>query len=413
MAANILVVDDEADIELLMKMRFRERIRKGEYSMRFAHNGAQALEQLSVSPDVDLLLTDINMPEMDGLTLLGKVQQRYPDLQTVVISAYGDMSNIRTAMNRGAFDFITKPMDFRDVEVTIAKTLRYAGQVRESRRAEEYRRAKEAAELNLQRLREMEALREGLTHMLVHDLRTPLTSLLTGMQTVEMMGELNPIQQECVRMAVQGGESLLRMINDLLDIWKMEDRAMPVERQDVDTGRLTKIAASRVQNLIQAKTQKLEFDISPALPKLYSDADLLERVMVNLLANALKFSPVRSTVRVTMRPVYELLGSKHLTPCAHEAIQDAPPESIVVSVHDQGEGIPEEAFDRIFEKFGQVESRQGGRKMSSGLGLTFCKMVVEAHGGRIWVESTLGQGSTFSFLLPQSGTPPLSTSPSS
>ena len=401
MSAKILIVDDETDIELLMKMRFRDRIRKGDYSLRFAHSGVQALEQLKAAPDCDLMLTDLNMPEMDGLTLLNNVQHHYPDLQTVVISAYGDLTNIRTAMNRGAFDFITKPMDFHDVETTIAKTLHYAGQVRESRRAEQYRIAKEAAELNVKRLQEMEILREGLTHMIVHDLRTPLTSLLTGMETVKMMGELNPVQQECVQLAVQGGESLLRMINDLLDIWKMEDHSLQVNRGEVDAGELTKIAASRVQNIIKAKSQNLDFYISPALTVLKTDADLLERTLVNLLGNALKFSPSRSTVHVSLRPAHEAAQQSDLSPCAQQVLESAAPESVLISVRDEGEGIPERDFDRIFEKFGQVEDRKAGRKMSSGLGLTFCKMAVEAHGGKIWVESTLGQGSTFSLLLPQ------------
>lgn len=401
MTAKILIVDDESDVEILMKMRLRDHIRKGDYSLRFARSGVQALEHLRANPDFDLMLTDLNMPEMDGLTLLNNVQQRYPDLQTVVISAYGDLTNIRTAMNHGAFDFITKPMDFHDVETTIAKTLHYAGQVRESRRAEQYRLAKEAAELNVKRLREMETLREGLTHMIVHDLRTPLTSLMTGMQTVEMLGELNPVQQECVRLAVQGGESLLRMINDLLDIWKLEDSKLILDRKIIDAKEITELVASRVQNVTTAKSQTLRFDISPALPLLHSDADLLERILINLIGNALKFSPANSTVSVALRPVHEVAAQSDLTPCGKQALAGAPENAVVVSVHDEGEGIPEADFDRIFEKFGQVENRKAGRQISTGLGLTFCKMAVEAHGGKIWLESELGKGSTFSFLLPQ------------
>lgn len=400
MAAKILVVDDEADVEMLMRMRFRDRIRRGDFALRFAHTGVQALEQLSVSPDYDLLLTDINMPEMDGLTLLGKVQERYPNLQTVVISAYGDLANIRTAMNRGAFDFITKPMDFQDVEVTIAKTLRYATQMRESRRAEEYRRAKEAAELNLQRLRELEELREGLTQMLVHDLRTPLTSLLTGMQTVGMSGQLNPIQEQCVQTAMQGGWSLLHMVNDLLDIWKMEDGSLRIDPEDIDPDEFLRLVVSRVDDLMKSRSQYLEFQRSPDLPILHADSKLLERVLVNLLGNALKFAPSKSSVRVTLRSLQEYAAQENLMPSARRAVNGAPPDAIVISVSDSGYGIPEDAFERIFEKFGQVELRQTNTKSSSGLGLTFCKMVVEAHAGRIWVESALGQGSTFSFYIP-------------
>lgn len=400
MPAKILIVDDETDVELLLKMRFRERIRRGDYALRFAHNGAQALEQLSASPDYDLLLTDINMPVMDGLTLLGKVQERFPDIQTVVLSAYGDLTNIRTAMNRGAFDFITKPMDFQDVETTIARTLRYANQVRESRRADQYRRAKEAAEINLQRLQELEKLREGLTQMLVHDLRTPLTSLLTGMQNVEMTGQLNPLQQECVQMALQGGWSLLHMVNDLLDVWKMEDHALQIRHEEVNPTELMGAVNNHIQNLVKWKSQNLIWKISPELPPLHSDIQLLERVLVNLLGNALNFSPYNSTIRVNLRPLHEAQAQGDLSICAQQASEGAPPESILMSVTDEGPGITEDAFQRIFDKFGQVELREGQKRSSSGLGLTFCKMVVEAHGGKIWVESVVGQGSTFTFLLP-------------
>ncbi len=122
---RILMVDDEEDLELLVRQRFRRRIRKGEYEFLFAHNGEEALEVLSKNPDIRLVLSDINMPVMDGLTLLSQLENADPDLCAVIISAYGDMGNIRTAMNRGAFDFVTKPIDFNDLQITIDKTLKH------------------------------------------------------------------------------------------------------------------------------------------------------------------------------------------------------------------------------------------------------------------------------------------------
>ncbi|MDE0271478.1 MAG: SpoIIE family protein phosphatase [Gammaproteobacteria bacterium] len=119
------MVDDEEDLELLVRQRFRRRIRKGEYEFLFAHNGKEALEALDQNPDIRLVLSDINMPVMDGLTLLGQLEETKPDVKAVIISAYGDMENIRTAMNRGAFDFVTKPVDFNDLQITIEKTLKH------------------------------------------------------------------------------------------------------------------------------------------------------------------------------------------------------------------------------------------------------------------------------------------------
>jgi sigma-B regulation protein RsbU (phosphoserine phosphatase) len=124
MSHKILVVDDEADLEVLIRQKFRKQIRENEYDFTFAQNGVEALTKIAVNPEIGLVLSDINMPEMDGLTLLHRLNElKNPALKAIIVSAYGDMDNIRIAMNRGAFDFLTKPIDFNDLETTIAKTL--------------------------------------------------------------------------------------------------------------------------------------------------------------------------------------------------------------------------------------------------------------------------------------------------
>lgn len=122
---KILVVDDEPDLEHLVRQRMRREIRSGQYSFMFAHNGIEALEVLNKEQDINMVLSDINMPRMDGLALLEQIPKVDPNIRSVIVSAYGDMKNIRTAMNRGAFDFITKPIDFEDMRVTIQRTLRH------------------------------------------------------------------------------------------------------------------------------------------------------------------------------------------------------------------------------------------------------------------------------------------------
>jgi adenylate cyclase len=133
MSARILVVDDEPDVEALILQKFRQQIRDGAISFLFARDGVEALAALKVSGDIDLVVTDINMPRMDGLLLLQKLQEGEQGVSTIIVSAYGDMANIRTAMNRGAFDFLTKPIDFLDLEATIAKTLRHIKFLRNAR----------------------------------------------------------------------------------------------------------------------------------------------------------------------------------------------------------------------------------------------------------------------------------------
>jgi adenylate cyclase len=133
--SKILVADDEVDLELLIKQRFRKQIRENKYEFIFSLNGNQALEKLQQHPDIEVLLSDINMPEMDGLTLLDHLPQVNPLLKTVMVSAYGDMDNIRAAMNRGAFDFVCKPVNFEDLELTINKTIKQVNQNRETLKA--------------------------------------------------------------------------------------------------------------------------------------------------------------------------------------------------------------------------------------------------------------------------------------
>lgn len=132
---KILVADDEVDLETLIKQKFRKQIRDQKYEFIFAVNGNIALERLQQHPDISLVLSDINMPEMDGLTLLGMLNEASPLLKTIMVSAYGDMENIRTAMNRGAFDFVCKPVNFEDLELTIEKTSSHILQLKETLQA--------------------------------------------------------------------------------------------------------------------------------------------------------------------------------------------------------------------------------------------------------------------------------------
>lgn len=240
---------------------------------------------------------------------------------------------------------------------------------------------------DITRLREIETLnrlKNDLTDMIVHDLRTPLTALLGGIETVEMLGDLTADQKELLNISIEGGQILLGMVNDMLDISKMEEGSMHIERKPVETAGLMRRALRQINTLAQAKGLDLHCEPKRDVPLLELDEEKLLRTLVNLLANAIKFTPAGGSITLSSRLVEG----------------DSRGEAVIFTVEDTGEGIPEDAFGRIFEKFGQVESRMGGRRMSTGLGLTFCKMAVEAHGGRIWVESTLGQGSSFFIEIP-------------
>ena len=177
MPAKILFVDDETDLELLIRQKFRRKLRRKELQLIFAYNGVDALEKLNADPEIDVVLSDINMPEMDSLTLLAKIADLNRLLKTVIISAYGDMQNIRTAMNRGAFDFLVKPIDFQDLEVTLDKTLQQVQQLKEGEQARE-----KALELEVRN----QFIRETFGRYMTDEV---VTSLLDSPEGLKLGGE--------------------------------------------------------------------------------------------------------------------------------------------------------------------------------------------------------------------------------
>lgn len=228
MTARILVVDDEPDLELLISQRFRRQIRDGSFSFAFAEDGVSALAALDGDPTIDMVLADINMPRMDGLTLLGRLQERDDHMVTVIVSAYGDMANIRTAMNRGAFDFITKPIDFADLETTIGKTLRNLEIVRGfQRRQQEAERAR--AQLAryfspslAERLAGAEedidlgAQRRDITSMFT-DI-TSFTTLAEGLEPNLIAPLLNEYLTGMTEIVFEHGGTLVKIVGDALNV---------------------------------------------------------------------------------------------------------------------------------------------------------------------------------------------------
>ena len=373
----ILVVDDNDENRDVLA----RRLEKQGHTVVHAASGGAALAILN-EPDVDIdvVLLDIMMPDVDGFEILRRIKAdpRLHDTPVIMISALDDTESIVRCIEMGAEDYLAKPFNPTLLKARVGASLRARrAHAREKRLSDRLRD-------NYDRLRLAESMRDDLTGMMVHDLRTPLTSLLTGLQTVEIVGDLNPDQADMLEIAVEGGKTLLGMINDLLDISKMEDGSLALEYAPLDAAPLIERAVAQVGLLARDKNIALVTDAPADLPAFEADEEKLRRTLVNLLGNALKFTP--SGGRVTVGARHEMTGRG---------------EQIHFTVTDTGEGIPREAFERIFEKFGQVESRKAGRRMSTGLGLTFCRMAVEAHGGRIWVESELGVGSVFQFAVPR------------
>jgi signal transduction histidine kinase len=227
----------------------------------------------------------------------------------------------------------------------------------------------------------LERMRDDLTHTMVHDLRNPLTSISASLSFLEaLLGEdLPPTQSSILEIAQSSTQMMLDLVNAILDISRLESGRMPLERAEVAVGDI--IAATIAAQLPMAleKDLELERDVSSDLSAAWVDAKLVERVLQNLVGNAVKFTPGGGVVRVTAQVDNT---EKH--------------PRILVAVSDTGSGISPQIRDRLFQKF--VTGRQEGR--GSGLGLAFCRMAIEAHDEQIWVESTPGEGTTFFFTLP-------------
>lgn len=367
---TILIAEDN-DINRLM---LAHNLRSDGYTVIEVVDGVEALDCLRESPP-DLVLLDIQMPRMDGKQVLQamKADEQLRHLPVVMITVDSDLKTVVQCVQLGADDYLVKPFEPVLLRARINMLLE-----------RKFLRDREVAlhqqvEQQLEELKRLSQLKDDLTHMIIHDLRTPLTSILTGLMTMESAGPLDELQSELLTMSITGGQTLLGMINDLLEISKMEDGSLKLRRELLPPQTLAHTALQQVTGLAQGRGHTLRMELPDDLPEIHADQEKTVRALVNLLGNACKFTPDGGEITLTAQ---------------HEG------DHVVFTVRDNGEGIPPEAFERIFEKFGQVEQRKSGHKHSTGLGLTFCKMVVEAHGGHIWVESELEQGSTFSFTLP-------------
>lgn len=369
---SLLVVDDEEGNRDVLS---RLLVKQG-YTVANAENGRRALDMLGAGA-YDLVLLDIMMPELDGYEVLErlKADEQLRNIPVIMVSALGEMESVARCIEVGADDYLPKPFNSTLLKARIGACLeKKRGRDREVQLFQHLQQ-------NYERLQELEGLRDDLTNMIIHDLRTPLTSVLAAIQTLDVVGEVNVAQREIMDIATTGADSLLAMINSLLDVEKLESGAMELDYALLSLPELIAAAIAQIAPLAKVKGLTVEEEIAPDLPWLTADENKLQRVLVNLLGNAIKFTPSGGLVTLLVR-------------------QSEDAQSVEFCIRDTGEGIPEDAFERIFEKFGQVKSREGGRQMTTGLGLTFCKLAIEAHGGKIWVASTPGQGSTFSFTMP-------------
>src|SRR6476619_7284978 len=373
MTARILVADDEPDLETLIQQKFRHQIRAGAVSFVFVRDGMEALSVLEANQDVDLVVTDINMPRMDGLTLLEKVQQIEGNLSTIIVSAYGDMANIRTAMNRGAFDFLTKPIDFLDFESTITKTIRHVEVLREARRREAENQRLEAASHN----------KSQFLADMSHELRTPLNAIigLTEMMVSNAARFGTEKALEPLRRVNAAGTHLLSLINEVLDLSKIEAGKLELNPEPVNLARVIDEVIGTAGQLAEKNQNRLIVEAQENLGALTADSMRLKQILLNLLSNACKFTK-EGEVALRVRKVVD------------------GPDWIELAVADTGIGLTAEQQAKLFQEFTQADSLTARRYGGTGRGLAITRKLARMMGGDVTVNSEMGKGSVFTVRLP-------------
>jgi two-component system, sensor histidine kinase and response regulator len=353
---SILVIDDEpAGFAVVKGLLHREG-----YALSYMEGGREALRHLeTTTPDVILL--DVMMPDMDGIEVCRhiKANPAWQHIPIIMVTALNTKEDLARSLQTGADDFITKPVSGAELRARVRSMLRIKQQY-------------DALKATLQ-------LREDMSNMVVHDLRNPTAIILLSAQML-LLNNFNGKELERIQMIETSARTLNSLINDLLLMAKMEAGKLLLNSTDVDVNALAAVVLSDFQEIARSKRLRLESQIPATNRWISADLNLLHRLMDNLLSNAVKFSPSGS--HVTLRIEYP-----------PESAPDNPFPQVRIQVADVGPGVKEEQREQIFRKYEIGATINGVTQI--GLGLTFCKIVAEAHGGRIFVEENVPQGSIF------------------
>jgi two-component system sensor histidine kinase/response regulator len=362
---KILCVDDDP-----MNLALLEAVLVPQgYETILVESYGAALESTSADPP-DLILLDVKMPGVSGYEICKKLKtsSATKSIPVILITSLSGTEERIKGIDAGADDFISKPFDKNELLARVRSLLKIKA-------------LHDELESSYGKLKDLERLKDNLTHMIVHDMNNPLAILYGNLKLIEMSAgnSFSDEQNSKLKAAFRSMGVLQGMIADLLDIIMMEECKMTLKYEgfslkDVIAG---VIDQAKVESDLQDKV--LVMEAVEGLPEVSADLKLIKRVIGNLVNNAINFTPAKGTI--TVKAAHNGLGG-----------------DLSVQVKDTGDGIPKEYLYKIFDKFSQMKTKQA--RIGHGLGLTFCKMAVEAHGGKIWAESEIGKGSVFCFTLP-------------
>ena len=364
---DILIVDDSPSSLQLLAELFKGR----GYTIRAALSGRLALQVVRTTPP-DLVLLDVNMPDINGYEICRamKSSDALKDIPVIFVSGLSSTIDLVKGFSVGGVDYVTKPFALQEVLARVETHL-------------ERRRQQRALQESYAELRSLEELRDNLVHMIIHDMRNPLLTANIHLEQIQAMKDITlpPPIPEHIAEALTSTHTLMEMINSILDVSRMEAGLIPLNPEPCDLVHLIQEAIQAATPLLKSRHLTLENE-GECMP-VVADRTLISRVIHNLLSNAISFTPERGGA------IAFNIG-----------VQDGMAR---VVIRDNGQGIPPDYHQKIFEKFFQIKGALSGERHSTGLGLTFCKLAVEAHGGRIGVESEAKKGSLFWFDLPLKG----------
>lgn len=374
---RVLIVDDEESL----RHTFEVFLSGAGYGVRTSGSPDEALA-LARKEHFDAVITDIVMPGGDGLTLLRAIHDMDVERPVILMTGNPSLTSATEAVRGGAFDYLAKPVKKDQLLQVVRRAVDRFTLIEEKRRLQELsdRQAKMLAE-NVQKLESLSVARERLSALLVHDFKNPLAAIISNLSCLRARPEIEAVPDllECVADADEASQGLLRMITILLDISRMEEAQMTLHKVELPLCEVIEGTLWQFRAAGSHRGIRLQCEI-PAELHVHVDRMLLERAVGNLISNGLRYAPRGGFIRITAAAVE---GNR-----------------VAIFVENNGPPIPAEMRDRVFEKYGQVEGPENRSPLTRGLGLYFCRLAADAHGGAISIEDRPGGGVRFRFELP-------------
>lgn len=369
---QVLFLDDEESIiDGVQRLFMREP-----YAIFGTTNLEKAREVLA-KEKIKVVVSDQRMPDIAGVKFLREVKVQYPDAVRILFTGYTDFSAAEEAINLGeVYRFISKPWKTTELVSTIRQSIEHYDLIMRAKFHEQ------ELEITNKKLKAMYEMQKEFTSTVSHELRTPLASIKTAIDLVvrKTVGEINSDQEDVLGRAKKNVDRLKRLIDDILDLTKIESGKMEMNFLMNDLHRVIQEVAEAQKDIAQSRGLYIKMDLDPQISRISFDSDRMVQVFNNLLSNAVKFTKQGGIIIKT---------------------QDKSKDNhIVVSIQDTGKGIAAIDMPKLFQKFKQVESATENEEGGTGLGLAICKEIIARHGGKIWVDSIPGKGTTFGFILP-------------